>query len=1061
MALLEDVSLKLLFLAENNAQDVLDTLVESMGNLLGVLRDFESANPFAAMTEDAATFNEAMDTTIETAQTMGDTLQATADRMTAAMQGTATETVANQQETSSEIVAANAAMAERVQQYWDQIATQGAQSMNEVATQATEAGIRIADAYGQVSSEIRGQMIAAAQEIAAISIEAGDSIDTALQGATQAAKDMAAELGIVPGQFDAMTAQVEQLNAALAQTADEAKAVQEATATAMETGSVAGGVGVGGASHGGMGSSLMMTGMNAMMGYYGMQMLGTAGMNFSSIEQMQKLNNQTPQEAAQMMALLGMGGMTGSSATSFLSGMAGQMQQTFTPQVGTGMLSQQAILLQSLGITQQDTAQSPAMLLNTIAQRYGALQSSGQGSKAAELLNLSGTSQMGAVFQNWALAQKQTSGLLPGMTSAQVSAGAKQGVSMESSMQKLALAFDQLAITLIPIIAPLVKAVSSLMTYFTSGSTELQRIVHVLEGVALAIVSINIAKALLGMFAKSVPYMTVRAAVVNLMGGTPGSAGAAASGAGAAEGEVAAGTAGAAGGSSLLDSLGITGLVTAGATALGKLRAAASLTWDGVAKLGSTLGDLASGALDTIIGAFSAIGGILATVGEVIGGIFLAAVEAVGLPIEVLVGALVAVGIGIYELITHWKQVTKFLVHLSTEFSWWVAQTSVAISHWVQQTITAFLTWSRRTLAAFATWSGQIWGAVAGALTAWTKSLTAWAGHLWKAVSGAFSQWTQDLVKWAGHLWKAVLSAFTQWTQDLVQWAQSLWHAVYPAFTHWTASLIQWAGGLWSATTGAFSQFVKNFQQWVTNLWNGFLTAIPPWLRKILGISGSAGATGVSATPTGQSGTSAHVSQWIQQAMKDTGVSGGSWGTMLTRLVMAESGGNPNAVSSTGVNYGGGHGTEYATGIAQMMPTTFQTYMQKGMQNILNPIDNLVASIRYISAQFGNPQNLMQKTGLGTGAYRGYASGGLLNEAVRGIGMTTGSQYLFGEAGPEFFMPAHGMASGGHGGNAPIFNISVAVDALSSNPQGMAQQVASELVQQVKRRGNFSWGVGR
>ena len=108
--------------------------------------------------------------------------------------------------------------------------------------------------------------------------------------------------------------------------------------------------------------------------------------------------------------------------------------------------------------------------------------------------------------------------------------------------------------------------------------------------------------------------------------------------------------------------------------------------------------------------------------------------------------------------------------------------------------------------------------------------------------------------------------------------------------------------------------------------------------------------------------TPAAVSQDLMLAVKDVGVPS-SWVPWLAILVTAESGGNPNAVSPFAV-----HG-EYASGLLQMLPTTFAQYAQPGHTDIWNPVDNAIAAIRYIEASYGAPWRI---PGIGTSSYQGY-----------------------------------------------------------------------------------------
>jgi hypothetical protein len=155
------------------------------------------------------------------------------------------------------------------------------------------------------------------------------------------------------------------------------------------------------------------------------------------------------------------------------------------------------------------------------------------------------------------------------------------------------------------------------------------------------------------------------------------------------------------------------------------------------------------------------------------------------------------------------------------------------------------------------------------------------------------------------------------------------------------------------------------------------------------------------------------VAQWVAAGLAAAGEPGGWLSDMLV-LVSKESGGNPNAVNSTPV------GSEHATGLLQMLPSTFRAYMVPGHGNILNPIDNSAASSRYIAARYGSPGNI---PGIHGGAYSGYDSGGWMMPGLGG--------YANGTHRPEavltesqwrsiFAMASTQMAGGSGGGGQSI-----------------------------------------
>lgn len=87
-----------------------------------------------------------------------------------------------------------------------------------------------------------------------------------------------------------------------------------------------------------------------------------------------------------------------------------------------------------------------------------------------------------------------------------------------------------------------------------------------------------------------------------------------------------------------------------------------------------------------------------------------------------------------------------------------------------------------------------------------------------------------------------------------------------------------------------------------------------------------------------------------------------------SKQIMTESGGNPNAIGGTD---GYSHGR--ATGLVQVKPTTFQAMKGKGMNDIMNPLHNLVAGMNWSKYAYGS--NILDYIGKG----HGYAKGGIVN----------------------------------------------------------------------------------
>lgn len=282
-------------------------------------------------------------------------------------------------------------------------------------------------------------------------------------------------------------------------------------------------------------SKLMTYGMTGLMGYYGMQGLANSENQFANIQQMMNLNNQTVNGAAQSAVMLGTVGLSGTAGTSFLSNLAGSMQKLFTPEVGSGALSKDAILLQSLGITQQDITTSPWELLNTIGVRYRTLLSQGQGDKAAELLNLTGTTQAQALLQNWGILQQGASDVNLGMTPAELNQAVQQNSSLQENLQKLSLSFGELAVKLTPAVSGIVQALTDLSNGLSGKTGIAQTIGNIVKdlgpvgdaiaGFVLAVKGAALALSIKKLFSNGGPVTVSGSPVIVEGGGPPGPGG--------------------------------------------------------------------------------------------------------------------------------------------------------------------------------------------------------------------------------------------------------------------------------------------------------------------------------------------------------------------------------------------------------------------------------------------------------------------------------------------------------------------------------------------------------
>jgi TP901 family phage tail tape measure protein len=252
-----------------------------------------------------------------------------------------------------------------------------------------------------------------------------------------------------------------------------------------------------------------------------------------------------------------------------------------------------------------------------------------------------------------------------------------------------------------------------------------------------------------------------------------------------------------------------------------------------------------------------------------------------------------------------------------------------------------------------------------------------------------------------------------------------------------TADVLHWfhlGFGIRSPSTKTFAMGSHLIQ----GLINGMSKSnIAQFIKKWAGNAVGA-AKGVFSTITNLSGDA---SSWLMSALQMTGTPT-SWVPAMETLMSQESGGNPTAHNPSG-----------ATGIAQMMPGTFAANMFGSLNNILNPIDNLCASIDYIKKEYGTPDNIK---GLGTSAYKGYAQGTPIGGATAGLHWVgeNGAELLNFKGG-ESVTPMSRMAmSSGRG--STNFNIVVNANGnVTKNETDLANMIQGKIWDKLKSSGKF------
>ncbi len=139
---------------------------------------------------------------------------------------------------------------------------------------------------------------------------------------------------------------------------------------------------------------------------------------------------------------------------------------------------------------------------------------------------------------------------------------------------------------------------------------------------------------------------------------------------------------------------------------------------------------------------------------------------------------------------------------------------------------------------------------------------------------------------------------------------------------------------------------------------------------------GGGGGLGPSGGPPGGGGPApqGQVKEWIDEAIKILQENGVDTSKMsendIWAIIQHESGGNPQAINLWDSNAKAGHPSK---GLMQCIDSTFQSNKLPGHDDIYNPVDNIIAGVRYSIARYGSVSNVPGIRAMSHGgAYQGY-----------------------------------------------------------------------------------------
>nr|BFF02255.1 hypothetical protein GCM10020241_39300 [Streptoalloteichus tenebrarius] len=142
------------------------------------------------------------------------------------------------------------------------------------------------------------------------------------------------------------------------------------------------------------------------------------------------------------------------------------------------------------------------------------------------------------------------------------------------------------------------------------------------------------------------------------------------------------------------------------------------------------------------------------------------------------------------------------------------------------------------------------------------------------------------------------------------------------------------------------------------------------------GGGGGGGGLGPSGGPPPGGGPApqGQVAEWIQQAIEILKAQGYPVEKMnpndIWMIIQHESGGNPHAINNWDSNAAKGTPSK---GLMQTIDPTFNQWSLPGHKDIWNPVDNIIAGVRYAIERYGSVSNVPGVVGMKTGSgYRGY-----------------------------------------------------------------------------------------
>jgi SLT domain-containing protein len=434
-------------------------------------------------------------------------------------------------------------------------------------------------------------------------------------------------------------------------------------------------------------------------------------------------------------------------------------------------------------------------------------------------------------------------------------------------------------------------------------------------------------------------------------------------------------------------------------------------------------------------------------------------------PIVLIIVAVAALGVAIYELVTHWNTAWT-AVRKAAEDAWnfiWngfgkyllpllgpaglIALGVIELyQHW--QTIwTAIYTTFDTVTHDIAATARAVFGDIAAFFTGWWDQETASFRNMVTMIKNALATAWDDVFATVRSAWGNIIAYF----EGIPGRAVAALKGLGPDLLF----VGEWAIGelLAGAKSGASTMvsWLEGFAKDVVNvfktIWGWFSPSTVMYAGGKSLMDGLAAGVkdhahkALAQVQSVAGKVTAGVAQWtglVQQALRMEGLSLGLTRNVLYQM-QTESGGNAAAINLTDSNAKAG---DPSRGLMQVIGSTFAEYHWPGTSgNIYDPLANIAAALNYARNVYGPT---LMNNGMGIGSGHGYAMGGLIPEPVLGWGARSGDRYSFAEHAPEWVTPG-GQAPGGPGVTAMLSKLDDLITATRRIPAGVGDSVGGAI----------------